>query len=542
MKLILITVYSVLLTGMAQGNDVVTWIIDRSTSTEVEAISEKLQDMKITPDVLFNARNAKGIEMRSRLPHLEPWIKEKIESEYNINIGVAFQLLGNVGELLRISYAGCKGYSCQVAVSKVHSRYQDMIYASARVSNFFVRTTLRALKYHKYAQRNINKQRASKALRWVQRCAPLADKLVVASTKMVKQSDLLKNMTEGAFLETQRNDVQNTGEIRKTKERNNKLSARIDMINKMLEELLKQERQQKQLVNEMENELQEHEKEYEKVKGRKVKTNEICKTDVVEGFGIPGVFSTGQRVIRTCHNELDKGDVELKKGEMGDVVLKINQLRVNQLALLKMKNAIQKNMTSLYGELAASVKGLGHTVELGNDLLRAQHALQMAIDTLGIVKTIFLNNRHYWIQVTDNAQQQGSSGDTSVVLKELDEEEIQEFVELLMESGFNWLALGKVSRDAMVSMIQVKADVDRTFINLPSHDQAKQIIENSQGIIDETKRLIENLAKVNEVTEQEIEEATEALQGGGDDNTDESEEDEDEDPDNYEEDDLELEI
>jgi len=36
-------------------------------------------------------------------------------------------------------------------------------------------------------------------------------------------------------------------------------------------------------------------------------------------------------------------------------------------------------MTALYGELAASVKGLGHTVELGNDLLRAQHALQMAI-------------------------------------------------------------------------------------------------------------------------------------------------------------------
>ena len=82
-----------------------------------------------------------------------------------------------------------------------------------------------------------------------------------------------------------------------------------------------------------------------------------------------------------------------------------------------MKNSIQKNMTALYGELAGSVKGLGHVVELGNDLLRAQHALQMAIDTLGIVKTIFLNNRHYWIQVTHNAKQQGSSGDTSVVMK-----------------------------------------------------------------------------------------------------------------------------
>ena len=56
-------------------------------------------------------------------------------------------------------------------------------------------------------------------------------------------------------------------------------------------------------------------------------------------------------------------------------------------------------------------------MELGNDLLRAQHALQMAIDTLGIVKTIFLNNRHYWIQVTQSARQQGSASDTQLVLK-----------------------------------------------------------------------------------------------------------------------------
>ena len=111
------------------------------------------------------------------------------------------------------------------------------------------------------------------------------------------------------------------------------------------------------------------------------------------------------------------GDVDLKKSELGDVVTKINKLRHNQLEVLQMKNAIQKNMTALYGQLAGSIKGLGHNVALGNDLLRAQHALQMAIDTLGLVKTIFLNNRHYWIQVTNNARSQGSSGDTTIVLK-----------------------------------------------------------------------------------------------------------------------------
>jgi len=491
-----------------QATDVASWIIESSSMSEVGTISEELTKIKVTPHILLDAKNAQDIEMRSRLPHLEAWMKNKIKSEYNINIGVAFRLLGNVGELLRISYAGCKGFQCQVAVSEVHSKYQDMIYDSARVSNIFVETTLRALKYHKLSLKYAEEDKMTNAWRWVQRCAPLADQLVVESTTMVNKSEWLKNLTEHAFLETQRNDVQNTGEIKKTKERNNRLTERINSINKMLEDLLKRESQQRQTLNGIDNQIKKHEHDYDKVKDREVKTNEICNTDVVQGFSVPGMFSMGQKVIKTCHTELDKGDVDLKKGELDDVVNKINQLRNNQLGLLQMKNKIQKNMTALYGELAASVKGLGHTVELGNDLLRAQHALQMAIDTLGIVKTIFLNNRHYWVQVTHNAKQQGTTSDTQLVLKDLDKEEVLEFKELLMESGFNWLALGKVSRDANVAMIKVKANVDKTFINLPSYEQSKQLIENSQGIIDETKRLIEALADVSEVTVQQIEDAT----------------------------------
>ena len=99
----------------------------------MDTVAEQLSKIKITPEILLNAKSRKEIEMRSRLPHLNQWMKAKIKAEYNINIGVAFRLLGNVGQLLRISYAGCKGYSCQVSVAKVHSRYQDMIYDSATV-------------------------------------------------------------------------------------------------------------------------------------------------------------------------------------------------------------------------------------------------------------------------------------------------------------------------------------------------------------------------------------------------------------------------
>merc|ERR1712180_489988 len=69
-------------TAEAKDNEVVSWIIDSSTNSEVDLIAEKLKKIKATPYVLFNAKNAKGIEMRSRLPHLQKWMKEKIKSEY----------------------------------------------------------------------------------------------------------------------------------------------------------------------------------------------------------------------------------------------------------------------------------------------------------------------------------------------------------------------------------------------------------------------------------------------------------------------------
>merc|ERR1712013_952995 len=185
-----------------------------------------------------------------------------------------------------------------------------------------------------------------------------------ASDKMVEQSDKLKNLTEDAFLETQSNDVVNTKEIKMTNERNKKLQARKSAINKMLEDLLKRESEQREEVNKLDAELKNQESNFKKVQAKAVKTNTICKTDVVEGFGIPGLFSSGTKVVKTCHTEI-------KKAELQGVVDRTNKLRQNQLEVLLIKDALQKNMTALYGELAKSIKGLAHTAELGNDLARA---------------------------------------------------------------------------------------------------------------------------------------------------------------------------
>ena len=51
--------------GAADDNDLVTSIIESSTNSEVDLIVEKLKSRKITPYVLFNAKNQKQIEMVS---------------------------------------------------------------------------------------------------------------------------------------------------------------------------------------------------------------------------------------------------------------------------------------------------------------------------------------------------------------------------------------------------------------------------------------------------------------------------------------------
>ena len=88
-------------------------------------------------------------------------------------------------------------------------------------SNLFLRTTLRAVRYHKYAIRYLNRdsydeeEKVERALKWVKKCGSLADKLVEASEKMVEKSDYLREMTHKAYVTTNKDEVRNRGDIKK---------------------------------------------------------------------------------------------------------------------------------------------------------------------------------------------------------------------------------------------------------------------------------------------------------------------------------------
>merc|ERR1711872_370332 len=130
--------------------------------------------------------------------------------------------------------------------------------------------------------------------------------------------------------------------------------------------------------------------------------------------------------------------------------------RHKELEILKMKRDIQERTAKLYGDLAALMEGTKAATAHTNELLRAQASLEIAIQVLAMVKTIFLNALNFWMKVTQSAKELGSQGDTLIVLEELELDDADAFTELVVESGFSWLALGKVCNQAAVAMRALK--------------------------------------------------------------------------------------
>lgn len=489
-----------------EGMKALNLLIEKDES-DVLAISKALQAKGLSLAKLFSVRSAKGLMYRCLLPGIKGWVDTKIQTEYSMNIKTAFLLLGKVGELLRVSYAGCKGYHCQTKVAKVHSRYQNLIYDSARVSSNFVRNSIRAIRYHYYANRRMQRNQQNKALSWIKRTASIADVMVIESKKMVEQSEKLTQLSEEALLATTSDDVTNKNQIKDFQARMKNMTANVKRIQGMLQkQRVAEEEANKDVVEAVRN-YKDWEKKHTVEAQRKIKENQKCKP-MKQGVSIMG-FGIGW-TTKSCWDELDEGDVKQKQVKLSSYETQIKKARDHHLSVLKIKNGIQKRNADLYGELAQSLE-LKNLTAVKSDLERAQMSLEISIKVLTMVKTIFLEALSFWKKLSDQATTLGNKGDNMKVLKDLGLDDTFEFKELLVGSGFNWLAFGKVSEEAALTMRAVKGDVTAKFINLPSHEQAKMLIKTSGPLISKVQEMIGDLRKVETVTEKQIVDAEEAV-------------------------------
>ncbi len=131
----------------------------------------------------------------------------------------------------------------------------------------------------------------------------------------------------------------------------------------------------------------------------------------------------------------------------------------------------QRQANSKLKEAAEKLKGL--SVEQ-DDLKTAFQSLDVAIQTMGKVKTVFENVRLFWTGVAANCK---AMTEYSSDLKDLNEMEDFEGIEMIInQSALSWMTLCKMNYTAQTSIASVKDKVDLVMRNLPDPEEARRIV------------------------------------------------------------------
>jgi hypothetical protein len=493
----------------AAETGLVTIRLSEAPLSAVEAWEEyQEQDDALELKKVFSYGEDKQFDGIANLPKIKEWVAKKNRQDYAMNIHIAFQLLGRIGTLIKISYAGCKGFSCQVASAKVFSEYQDMVEKAFMTSGEFVHSTAKALRYHRWALKKLDKSQTEKALKYLIKASKKANHLEKEAQKMVVLSENLKKLAHVAFIEAVGNDVENKKEIDLFKEKLSNATAYVENIQAMVNENNKLKEQIEAEARKQAGIARKWEKQHEKEAERKVNIQEICTVTPVPVISF-GPLSIGKSV-KSCYNKVDEADVARQKTALSTFERNLRDARNRELEHLKEKLAIQRKTRDLFGTLASNLEAVDFAKLKGSELEIAKKSLEIAIQTLTIVKTIFLRTVSFWTSVVNSAKARGDTGDTMQDLKDLDMDEREEFEELLIESGMSWIALGKVCADARKSMVSVRKEVTKQFITLPNEEKARLLVQNSKPIIEETRGMINRLGDNIEEEKKMVEEGEQA--------------------------------
>jgi len=494
-----------------KGTGLVRIVMENKQLTAWEAW-EKFQQKHptITLMNIFEQGKLENFKDLALLDGIKDWVIQKNRRDYTMNVKIAFQLLGKVGTLMQIAYAGCKGYSCQVACAAVLSNYQDMVEESYATSNAFVQKAASAMNYHRYALKRLERGDAYKAFTYVSKSAKVANTMVTEAQKMVTLSDTLKQKAHDAFLKAVGDDVKNKKEIDEFKARLANATGSVNKINAMLAKnnaLMQKAAEDARAAGEQAADwTRKHEEEAK----RKIKTNEICKVTPVPVISLSIVTIT--RSVKTCYTKVDEADVKAQARALEGFEKGLKDARNRELEHLKAQREIEKSSRDLMGLLAKDISELDFTKTYGSQLERAKQSLEISIKTLAMVKTIFLKAVSFWTQVGRSAEARSDSGQMMEDFKDFGLDEPDEFEELLIESGMSWLALGSVCIEARTEMVQVVKQVTDSFIGLPNAEQAKKVIDTCKPILKETTDMIKQLGEVVNEKSKEIENGEKADQ------------------------------
>ncbi|RNA10876.1 hypothetical protein BpHYR1_017416, partial [Brachionus plicatilis] len=375
--------------------------------------------------------------------HLDSKINEIIKSNHTIDVSLAMKNLATVGKILNLAYAGSKGFKCSTSTIKILSKYQSMIHNSYLACSTFVSECFSSLKQHRCAIILAEKDDIKEALAVIEKCSESASEMVKTSGELANQADELCKLSEEALIAASEDESVSQQEkrriadlIRDSKARQVELEAKTSSLFKQIDEI----QEEKQKINRKIDQ-----------KANLENTQQIF--SFIFSFFFKFFPTTGQN-----NNDEDQKRLYQKEKEVSAFKRDLEEAE-------RVSNAEITKIVAILRELTIQDQGLKASIK----------SLELAIKSLGKIKTTFELTRQFWIGVLNHCKQLSDFGTIKSYAKaELKDEVIDE----LRLSGLQWLSLGKLNYIAKEAIEKVSKQADHLLNNLPTKSEALRLVQD----------------------------------------------------------------
>jgi hypothetical protein len=481
---------------------------------------------------------ADQLEELSRQPGIENKIAA-IENRYDttINIESAMRDLDRVGSFLQLAYAGAKGHPCSTSILRITSGYQDLIKESRLTSGSFVSRCLEALRYHQMALTLVERGRLEKATDFISRTGELAKTMSEASEGLVGLSSQLKEDAVQALIATNTEQAHSEQTFNAHQQRIAELQAeeasltsQTENLSALIDDLKVREDQVRKDAQSTRNSVLAvsiissvmapvgvlAEKALQvfslfPIPKRRVEAGAEEKSEaaiavestIASGASVRKSLAEVQKILAIKNKALElEEDLDKKR----DLELEIAGIKAEEQSLLSQNEGIQKAQQAIKGaleaqayafqeqenaiakqlasyqkdritsnaSLARAVSQLGSMRVEEGSLEQAVISLDVAVRTLGKIKTVFANTHIFWKNIQKECNRLADLTDIEMVNEPGLEDMFQEAIK---ESGWAWVALGRMSHKAQCKISAVDSQLDHLMSHLPTRNQASEIVQ-----------------------------------------------------------------
>ena len=408
---------------------------------------------------------------------------------HRIDIRTTMRSLENVGQILKLAYAGSKNFPCSETTILILTRYQKMINNTCVSTSSFVQNCLLALKNNKIALKMAEKDEFELSLKFIEKCSKIAGDMAEEAGKLVNEATELSNLSEEALVKAQKDSVTSNEEKEKiekmiveSKAKNAEMNAKIANLTQKINQITIEQHQLAEKADK------------ERLRAFILKTISITSVPINKTIDtVTNVFSNasiatkainlaikgGEHVVNELKEKKEEKD-EKEESKVEDKSPALTTIVEQENLYINLKSELEKEEREAYAEIAKSgVLIMGLKTE-GNELSASMVALDLANKALGRIRTTFECTRMFWQNIEIHCKNLSNIE----ILKEFNCSKFKDqLIDELQYNTLSWLALGKINYLTQQAIIEVSQKSNTIMNNLPTKDEALKILQNDADFI-----------------------------------------------------------